>query len=231
MTNEGAPSLELESPPPQRIFTLNLLNINENEATLTTVGGHEVSVPLNFQPQSAPCRDPAAMRTAAQNERRMRSQAGPLQPLGLHDTVKDLGKTARLLLGRSPRTPLEITTRVIANNEVLPMWRPLVTLIHAPSVQSAPSVSLANSRCHFCRAIMSPVKDEPFIEGPFQWCFFCNDAPAWHHGWCCPYNWNSDYTKGASHKERYEIAWHNQRRRIEGRKPIPWRWHYCNVDR
>ena len=207
MADEGVPSLELDYPPPQKNFTLNLINIREDRAVLTTVGGHEVTVPLNFQPQSAACRDPEAMRTAAQNEKRMRSKMGPLQPLGLNDTVKDLGMTARLLLGRSPRTPLEITTRVIANDKVLPMWRPLATLIHAPSVHTVPSVSLANSRCHFCRTIMSPVKDEPFIEGPFQWCFFCGDEPAWHHGWCCPYNWTSEYCKGASHKERYENAW------------------------
>ena len=218
----------LGSPPPQQIFALNLTSINENRAILSTLGGQEVTVGLNFQPHTVErdlgfsvSKDPEALMKVAQGERRRRSKVGPIRDLGLNDTVMDLGMTARLLMGLSPRTPLGVTTRVMAEDKVLSMWRPIITLIHTPSAHFVSLHHLANITCHFCRATMNPVKDEPFTEGPFRWCFFCEDYPAWHHGRCCPYNWTSAYCRGTSHKERYEIAWHNQRRRVEGPERPP----------
>ena len=221
MTDDGVQGLD--SPPPQQIFALNLTSINENRAILSTLGGQEVTVGLNFQPHtverdvgSSVSKGPEAFMKVAQGVTRMRSKVGPIRELGLNDTVKDLGMTARLLMGLPPRTPLGVTTRVMAENEVLSMWRPIITLIRAPSDQVVSLHYLANITCHFCHATMNPVRDEPLTEGPFRWCFFCEDYPAWHHGRCCPYNWTSAYCRGASHKEKYEIAWHNQRRRVQG---------------
>ena len=221
MTDDGVQGLD--SPPPQQIFALNLTSINENRAILSTLGGQEVTVGLNFQPYtverdvgSSISKGPEAFMKVAQGVTRMRSKVGPIRDLGLNDTVKDLGMTARLLMGLPPRTPLGVTTRVMAENEVLSMWRPIITLIRAPSDQVVSLHYLANITCHFCHATMNPVRDEPLTEGPFRWCFFCEDYPAWHHGSCCPYNWTSAYCRGASHKEKYEIAWHNQRRRVQG---------------
>ena len=178
-----------EGPPPQQIFVLNLIQLNCSEAVLNTLDGKEVKIPLDFTDQN-PFWEAASVGQTPAHE-------------GLKLTVKDLGKLARHELGLDPITPLHISTRVVYDNEVLPIHRPLATLLE----QRTELTMQAHRKCHYCNGPMTPMKNTPSVLGPFKNCFFCEDAPAWHHGYCCPHNQESLYCKGIPHAEKYRLTW------------------------
>ena len=181
----------MEEPPPQEGFLLELTSIDETQATLNMLDGKEVSIRLRFQLDDLI--DPA-----------LELHQPPYPGCALH--VKDLGRIARQELGMSPVTPLHISTRVIHLGEVLPMHKPLAMLLDP----TTPYYAMAQRCCHFCR---SPLRGNrrggaPLVSaGPYDDCFFCKDAPAWHHGACCPHNATSPHCNGPTHLGRYRTQW------------------------
>ena len=165
---------------------LNLESIDESQATLFTLDGTSVSILLAFG-----SRIPG--RASAQGMPYLRVYQGESM------TVKALGIAARRALGLQPRTPLHVTTRILWRNEVLPMHRPLGTLLDP----GAKAFRTTNETCYLCHTLLrtgTRMQDR----GPFLGCYFCNDSPSWHHGACCPHNKQSNFFTGRSHRERFE---------------------------
>ena len=182
--------------PCQSTFLLNLISISFTEAVLTTMDGKHVTIPLTF--------DVRSKRHKNQNVGKNGSQRGRKVFLGLDLTIRDLGIVARRELGLPGRTPLHVTTRIVQNFTALPKYRPLATFVAAKSLD----IVKAYSSCFFCGEQLEHHKGGVAFEGPFNYCYFCEDAPAWHHGACCPHNWNSKYCRGLTHTERYEMQMH-----------------------
>ena len=180
-----------DEPPPQQIFALHLQEIDESHALLYTLDGKEVEVGLSFRVQDL-C------------DHALEIWRRPYPGCALH--VKDLGKLARKEMGLDPTTPLHISTRIIYNGEVLPMHRPLSTLLDKDSTY----YHMAQICCHFCRGPLRGNRrgGDPLITaGPYAHCFFCQDSPAWHHGACCPHNEAAPYCDGMPHTSRYRRHW------------------------
>ena len=183
-----------DEPPPQQIFLLELVDIDETHARLSALDGKEVRVALRFQMQDL-CilMDPV-----------LDSEQSPYPGVALH--VKDLGKLARKEMGLPPSTPLFMSTRVVYEGNVLPMHRPLATLLASDS----PFYHMAQRCCHFCRRPLRGNRrgGEPLVTaGPYNQCLFCEDTPAWHHGACCPHNEAAPYCQGMPHASRYRRHW------------------------
>ena len=175
----------METAPSQDFFILTLLHIDERKAELSTLDGNTVEVLLAFGT-------------------RISGRANSAEPYrrtypGDRLTVKALGIAARRELGLRPRTLLHMTTRILWQNTVLPMHRPVATFLskHTKAYQKA------CNECHFCRDTLRKGRENE-EDGPFPSCFFCKDSPAWHHGACCPHNPLSRYYHGRTHKERFE---------------------------
>ena len=172
--------------PQQDFFLLNLENIDESQATLSTLDGTSVSILLSFGSR-------IAGRASAHGMPYLRIYQGESM------TVKALGIAARRALGLQPRTPLHVTTRLLWGNEVLPMHRPLGTLLG----EDAKAFRTAYENCYLCHSTLRQgARQED--RGPFLGCYFCNDSPSWHHGACCPHNTQSRFFQGKSHRERFE---------------------------
>ena len=176
----------MDSIPPQSTFILNLVRIDHQQAVLTNVEGEEVVVCLSFESK--------AKATRASSDGTLRT----VYP-GLKFTIKDLGVAARTEMGLSPHPPLDVSTRVIQGHMVLPMHKPLATMVPVTSFD----IARAYGDCHFCKEPMGYDVQGFGFEGPFTDCYFCGDAPAWHHGACCPHNCRSSFYRGVTHKERY----------------------------
>ena len=188
-----------DEPPPQEVFVINLLRITHWGAVVATLQGQEAEIPLTF----------------IGNSRILDGLTSPQEPHnGLLMTVKDFGRIARQTLGLDPVTPLQVTTRVVYENQVLPMHRPMSTLLEADTAL----LRQAAQCCHFCRKplhLHSRAGASASLDsGPRQHCLYCLDEPAWHHGDCCPCNPVSVYCDGKPHFERYRSSWfryHNLR--------------------
>ena len=183
---------EGDEPPPQEVFVINLLSITHEGAVVTTLQGQEAQIPLTF----------------AGNSRVLDGLASPREPHnGLLMTAKDFGRIARQMLGFEPVTPLHLTTRVVYDDQVLPMHRPMSTLLEADTSILRQSAMC----CHFCRKplqLNSRAGASASLDlGPRKYCFYCLDEPAWHHGDCCPSNPVSVYCDGKPHVERYRSSW------------------------
>ena len=181
-------------PPPQEVFLLDLVSIDETQATLHTLDGKEVKLQLRFHLDDLI--DPA-----------LELNQSPYPGCALH--VKDLGKIARQELGLSPTTPLHVCTKVIHLGEVLPMHKPLALLLNP----ATPYYAMAQRCCHFCRRPLRGNRrgGAPLVSaGPYNTCFFCMEAPAWHHGTCCPHNEASPHCDGPPHIQRYRLHWNMQ---------------------
>ena len=127
-------------------------------------------------------------------------------PLGLFQTrskpafqrnflIKDLGIQARQLLGLPGYTQTWQTTRVLHQGGYLPMHLPLLAL--------CPSSHLYNQvkeHCAFCEGQLVNRRGEV---GAFQYCWFCGDSPATHHGACCPHNPEALAWNGTPHRQQH----------------------------
>ena len=181
----------VDEPPAQEVFLLDLLTIDEEHAVISTLDGKDTRVPLRFQLQDL--LDPT-----------LEIGRPPYPGCALH--VKDLGRLARLEMGLEPTTPLHLSTRIVYQGVVLPMHKPISTLLDSNSCYYA----MAQRCCHFCRCPLRGNRREgdPLVtSGPYDKCFFCDDTPAWHHGACCPHNQASVYCDGTPHATRYKRQW------------------------
>ena len=182
---------EGDQPPPQDTFLLELSHINTEQAILTTLDGKEANVSLKFQLEDL--LNPV-----------LQIGPPPYPACALH--VKDLGRLARGTLGMNPTTPLYLTTRITYHGNVLPMHRPLATLLDSSSAHH----QRAHQFCHFCGESMRGCIQEGSAtraRGPYEECWFCLDQPSWHHGRCCPHNPESEFCDGTPHHERYRRQW------------------------
>ena len=128
-------------------------------------------------------------------------------PLGRFYTfvAKDLGRWARRNLGLKGRTDPGEFTQILWKDRVLGINQPLTSLLDGEQ-SSSPQHPLP---CTFCQNPLRPKTNAaPYSEaqGPFPYCCFCNDTPAWHHGWCCPQNHNSSMYRGRTHAD-YSVIW------------------------
>ena len=185
----SGPQDQGEKPPPQQIYVLSLSSISQTEAVLTTLEGKEARIALDFTGDT-----PFSHAT---------SDVQPTAYQGLQMTVKDLGKLARRKLGLDPITPLHVSARILFGSQVLPMHRPIATLLEPNSL---PFLQ-AYRHCHYWQGAMFLFPSDPANFGPFENCPFCGDAPAWHHRCCCPHNPVSVFCRGPPHGERYHVDW------------------------
>ena len=116
--------------------------------------------------------------------------------------AKDLGKWARRNLGMHGRTDPGEFTQIVWKDQVLGLNQPLALLLEEG--QEGKERALRN--CTFC---FQPLREEsytsspyPMQPAPFPNCYFCEDEPAWHHGWCCPQNAASSMYRGPTHADR-----------------------------
>ena len=116
--------------------------------------------------------------------------------------VKDLGRWARRNLGLRGRTEPGEFTQIIWKNQVLGINQPLAILLEEG--QECNDSALRN--CTFCLNPLRILSNEvPPCHGqpaPFPYCYFCEDTPSWHHGWCCPQNATSCMYRGPTHADR-----------------------------
>ena len=159
-------------------FILTLQEIDTTRAVLTTLGGEEVTVKFRHHP-------------------------------GRY-VAKDLGRWARRGLGLHGRTEPGEFTQILWGSKVLGINQPLAMLLK----DAEPGKLEALQVCTFCQG---PLRDDHPIPGgllprnqvdvipPFKYCYFCEDAPAWHHGWCCPQNHQSCMHRGATHKDQTSV--------------------------
>ena len=117
--------------------------------------------------------------------------------------AKDLGRWARRNLGLKGRTEPGEYTQIIWENRILGINQPLTSLLNEEQA-SQPQHPLP---CTFCQNPLRPrTNTAPYLEAqePFPYCRFCDDTPAWHHGWCCPQNHNSSMYRGCTHADNTE---------------------------
>ena len=159
-------------------FILTLQQIDSTKARLTTMSGMEVEVV--FQPNAL--------------------------TRGYEHVVKDLGKWARRNLGMPGRTDPGEFTQIIWKGEVLGLNQPLALFMNEGQDDMQEERERALRNCTFC---YKPLREDlhepasyPARPAPFPHCYFCNDRPAWHHGWCCPQNVASMMYRGPTHADR-----------------------------
>ena len=176
-------------------FVLTLLEIDARKATLSTLAGKQIEV--NF---------------------RARHWGGKDQ-MGRLAVVKDLGKWARRKLGLHGRTEPGIFTRILWKDQVLGLNQPLAILLE----EGHNLKDKATKYCTFCRALLreetghsTPYKDR---NGPFYFCYYCEDKPSWHHGWCCPQNPASHMYHGPTHADQTLALVRNHMRRASDFTP------------
>ena len=159
-------------------FILTLQQIDSTKARLTTMSGMEVEVV--FQPNAL--------------------------TRGYEHVVKDLGKWARRNLGMPGRTDPGEFTQIIWKGEVLGLNQPLALFMNEGQDDMQEERERALRNCTFCfkplREDLNKPASYPARPAPFPYCFFCNDKPAWHHGWCCPQNATSMMYRGPTHADR-----------------------------
>ena len=209
--------------PPQKLYVLNLLDVNHKEAVLGTIDGTVVRVPVFWTANEARpyggTVDREGNPLTVDNECLLFCQ-NPESVM--HDgtalTMKHLGILARRALGLPGRTPLGVSVRVIMGTKVLGIHQPLGTLMDKQSRE----YSWANQHCHCCQqGLLGPTFEyswaNPHGIEPFAHCYFCGDSPSWHHGWCCPHNPQSNFYRGPSHTSRY----HDHVRRARRDNTLP----------
>lgn len=155
-------------------FVLTLQQIDGTRAQLTTMSGKEVEVVFKCSPCTT----------------------------GYSYVAKDLGKWARRNLGMQGRTNPGEFTQIVWKGQVLGLNQPLALLLEEG--QEGKESALCN--CTFC---FKPLREDsyapapyPTQPAPFPHCYFCEDKPAWHHGWCCPQNATSSMYRGPTHADR-----------------------------
>ena len=119
--------------------------------------------------------------------------------------AKDLGRWARRNMGMKARTEPGEFTRIIWKDQVLGINQPLAMLLEKGKYGR----EWALGHCTFC---LNPLRSShggvgPYPEPirPFPHCYFCEDTPAWHHGWCCPQNATSCMYRGPTHADRTRV--------------------------
>ena len=121
--------------------------------------------------------------------------------------VKDLGRWARRNLGLRGRTEPGEFTQIIWQNQVLGINQPLAMLLEGDNASQRRTLR----NCTFClKELWGPLEGTSAtgeVPAPFPYCFFCEDRPSWHHGWCCPQNVTSCMYRGPTHADR--TAWAN----------------------
>jgi len=189
----------MEEPPipPQKIYVLNLEEVNQEEVLLSTVEGTEVRVPVVWKAHGL------RLYGGAVDKEFILRNHDPERIM--HDgaimTMKHLGVAARRGLGLPGKTPLGVSVRVLSGIKVLGTHQPLATLMDAQSSEYI----WANENCHCCQlGLQGPAWPPGVHQEPFANCYFCEDSPSWHHGWCCPHNPESDFYRGLSHRRRYQ---------------------------
>ena len=195
--------------PPQKIYVLNLLEVNHKEAALSTIEGTVVRAPVFWTAHEARpyggTVDREGNSFSVEKEFLLFSQDPEwIMHDGTAMTMKHLGIVARRGLGLPGRTSLGVSVRVLSGTKVLGIHQPLATLMDAQSCE----YSWANQHCHCCQqGLLGPTLEyswaNPHCVEPFAHCYFCGDSPSWHHGWCCPHNPQSDFYRGRSHTSRY----------------------------
>ena len=118
--------------------------------------------------------------------------------------AKDLGRWARRNLGLKERTELGEFTQIVWKDQILGINHPLSWLLKEEQSNS-PERTIP---CTFCQnpLVAGPTAASSLAAlGPFPFCYFCNDTPAWHHGWCCPQNPGSSMYRGRTHADYSQI--------------------------
>ena len=110
--------------------------------------------------------------------------------------IKDLGIQARQLMGLPGYTQTWQTTRVVHQGEYMPMHLPLLALCPGSHLYKT-----VREHCTFCEHQLVNRKGEI---GAFQYCWFCSDSPATHHGACCPHNPSAPTWNGIPHRQQHE---------------------------
>ena len=124
-------------------------------------------------------------------------QQGRRKPIFQRDfLIKDLGIQARQLMGLPGYTQTWQTTRLVHQGEYMPMHLPLLAL--CPDSHLRKTVM---EHCAFCE--LQLVNRKGGI-GAFQYCWFCSDSPATHHGACCPHNPSALTWNGIPHRQQHE---------------------------
>ena len=180
--------VEDENIPQQTLFVLNVTRVTKSQIVLATLEGREVAVELawrNEQP-SHPTEPSLLILSASQLD-------------GKFVTMKHLGITVRERLGLPGRTSLDVSVRILFDQQVLGIHRPLATLMEAGSDERC----WADNHCQFCEFPLRPRQGPGVDRGPLTYCYFCENAPVWHHGWCCPENPSTRNYMGVPHRLRY----------------------------
>ena len=112
-------------------------------------------------------------------------------------TIKDLGIQARTQMGLPGYTQAHQSTRVMHQGQELPMHRPVASLD-----EDNPFWHETMHWCIFCRRELLNKTNQ---RGPFRSCWFCHDAPSWHHGDCCPHNSSSRNWNGKPHRVQHQM--------------------------
>ncbi len=175
--------------PSQKIFILNIIEVNRHKVVISTMDGVEVQLPLVWRGHTFPI--------LPQDHREQGFHEGTLM------TMKQLGIVVRRALGLPGVTPLGVSVRILYGDTTLGVHQPLATIMDKQSQE----FQRANVRCHFCHLELSvPSWPSECLPGPFASCYFCEDKPSWHHGWCCPHNPDSHRYRGRSHTTRYRAS-------------------------
>ena len=109
--------------------------------------------------------------------------------------IKDLGIQARQILGLPGYTQTWQTTRVLHQGVNLPMHLPLLAL--CPRYYDHEQLK---ESCTFCEC---QLVNRGGKVGPYQYCWFCGDSPATHHGACCPHNPEALAWNGTPHRQQH----------------------------
>ena len=112
-------------------------------------------------------------------------------------TVKDLGIQVRTQMGLPGYTQTHQTTRVMHQGQELPMHRPIASLDE--------DNPFWHETMHWCIFCHKELLNKANQRGPFRSCWFCQDAPSWHHGHCCPHNPCSRNWNGKPHKVQHQM--------------------------
>ena len=195
--------------PCQKVFLLNLLQVTETSVVLATLEGDEITIRVTWN-ESRRHHSFLVTGVAFTEDNSLERNQQILHGPGI--TMKLLGKAARRALGRSETTRLGTTVRIVSGTKPLGIHRPLATLLDAQSEH----YQWSQAHCHFCGQWL---QERGYEQQPFPSCYFCEDAPAWHHGWCCPHNPQSDFYKGEPHVRRYisHVKWlHSMGRSSDG---------------
>ena len=200
-----------ECAPPQRIYVLNLVEVTSESVLLTNLEGEEIRVLITWSDHDERLRGKQSDIFASWDGiNECQKGWGTVVYDGRAMTIKQLGVAARRNAGLPGRTPLDVTVRILSGTRVLGLHQPLATLVD-PSEAAYKS---ANEHCHYCKGTFYEGETK---QAPFASCFYCEDAPSWHHGWCCPHNDASCNWSGPSHTQRYEYQIRGRRWEIQNR--------------